>query len=43
MEDNPLMVKHMVRKYTQALQSITTNRANTLRWIKGKKLANPPQ
>jgi hypothetical protein len=43
MEDNPLMVKHMVRKYTQVLESITTNRPNTLRWIKGKKLANPPQ
>jgi len=42
-EDNPLMLKHTVRQYTQVLTSITTDRPNTLRWIKGKKLANPPQ
>jgi hypothetical protein len=36
--DNPLVVRHAVRKYTQTLVSITTDRANTLRWIKGKKL-----
>jgi hypothetical protein len=36
--DNPLVVRHMVRKYTQTLVSITTDRAGTLRWIKGKKL-----
>lgn len=41
-EDNPLMVKHSIRHYTQALASITTDRPNTLRWIKGKKLTNPP-
>jgi len=39
-EDNPLMARHIVRKYTQTLISITTNRTNTLRWIKGRKL--PP-
>jgi len=39
--DNPLVVKHAIRKYTQTLTSITTDRANTLRWIKGKKLTNP--
>jgi hypothetical protein len=39
-EDNPLLAKHVVRKYTQTLVSITTDRANTLRWIKGKKLPN---
>lgn len=43
MEDNPLMVKHTVRTYTQVLESITTNRPNSLRWIKGRKLENPPQ
>jgi hypothetical protein len=42
-EDNPLMLKHIVRNYIQVLTSITTDRPNTLRWIKGKKLANIPQ
>jgi hypothetical protein len=42
-EENPLMVKHLVRKFNQTLTSITTNRANTLRWIKGKKLTNLPR
>ncbi len=41
LEDNPLMVKHAVRSYCQTLTSITTDRANTLRWIKGKKLNGP--
>jgi hypothetical protein len=40
--DNPLLAKHIIRKYTQTLVSITTDRANTLRWIKGKKLPNSP-
>jgi hypothetical protein len=40
-ENNPLMVQHSVRNYTQTLSSITTDRPNTLRWIKGKKLENP--
>jgi len=39
-EDNPLMVQHLVRQYRQTLESITTNRPNTLRWIKGKKLVH---
>lgn len=38
--DNPLLVKHVIRTFTQTLISISTDRANTLRWIKGKKL--PP-
>jgi hypothetical protein len=42
-EENPLMVKHVVRNYTQTLTVISTDRPNTLRWIKGEKLANPPQ
>jgi hypothetical protein len=42
-EENPLLMKHMVRKYVQTLTSITTNRRNTLRWIKGEKLGNPPR
>ncbi len=40
-EDNPLLVKHTVREYCQTLTSITTDRPNTLRWIKGKKLTSP--
>jgi hypothetical protein len=42
-EQNPLMLKHLVRTFTQALTSITTDRPNALRWIKGKKLTNPPK
>jgi hypothetical protein len=42
-EENPLIVQHLVRQYRQTLTSITTNRPNTLRWIKGKKLARSPQ
>jgi hypothetical protein len=42
-EENPLLVKHTVRKFVQTLTSITTNRSNTLRWIKGNKLNNPPR
>jgi hypothetical protein len=41
-EENPLMVKHMIREFKQVLSSITTDRPNTLRWIKGKKLSNLP-
>jgi hypothetical protein len=39
--DNPLQVKFLVRKYEETLASITTDRHNTLRWIKGKKLTEP--
>ncbi len=42
-EHNPLMVSHRLRKFNQTLTSITTNKSNTLRWIKGRKLANPPR
>jgi hypothetical protein len=42
-EANPLMLKHSLRQYTQTLTSITTDKHNTLRWIKGSKLANLPQ
>lgn len=42
-QDNPLMVHHRFRQFSQTLESITTNRANTLRWIKGRKLENPPK
>jgi hypothetical protein len=38
LEENPLMVKHALRNYVQTLDSITTNRENTLRWLKGRKL-----
>ncbi len=40
-ENNPLLLKHTVRQFTQALVNITTDRPNTLRWIKGRKLTNP--
>jgi hypothetical protein len=40
-EENPLLLKHMVRQYVQTLTSITTDRPNTLRWIKGSKLKDP--
>jgi hypothetical protein len=40
-QDNPLMLRQSVRDYSQTLISITTDRANTLRWIKGIKLSNP--
>lgn len=39
--ENPIMVKYVIRNYTQILSSITTNKTNTLRWIKGKKLNTP--
>jgi len=37
-EDNPLLMKYILRNYTQTLSSITTNRNDTLRWLKGRKL-----
>jgi hypothetical protein len=37
-EDNPLLVRHLIRKYDQHLVSITTDRPNTLRFIRGSKL-----
>lgn len=40
-EDNPLMLNHKLRNFSQTLASITTDKSNTLRWIKGRKLANP--
>lgn len=40
-EDNPLLLKHVLRHYTQTLNSITTDRPNTLRWIKGRKIPKP--
>jgi hypothetical protein len=43
MEENPLMVKLTFRDYSQTLVSITTDRPNTLRWIKGEKLSNLPR
>jgi hypothetical protein len=39
-QDNPLMLRQSVPNYSQTLISITTDRSNTLRWIKGKKLIN---
>jgi hypothetical protein len=41
-ESNPLMLKHSLRQYSQTLASITTDKQNTLRWIKGSKLNNLP-
>jgi hypothetical protein len=42
-EENPLVLNHRVRKFSQTLTSITTDKSNTLRWIKGRKLENPPR
>jgi hypothetical protein len=36
--ENPLFLKHQFRTFTQAVKSITTNRKNTLRWIKESKI-----
>ena len=41
--ENPLMVKHTARNHNQTLSVIRTDRPNTLRWIKGTKLTNPPK
>jgi hypothetical protein len=41
-EDNALLLKYTVGKYSQTLTSITTDRRNSLRWIKGRKLENLP-
>jgi hypothetical protein len=35
-EDNPLLVNFLSRTYQQKLTSVTTDRPNTLRWIKKK-------
>ncbi len=40
-DENPLLARHTIRRFSQTLISITTDRPNTLRWIKGKKLTNP--
>ncbi len=40
-EENPILLKHSLRQYTQALTSVTTDKPNTLRWIKGRKLPHP--
>ncbi len=40
-EDNPLMIRHSVRRYCETLANVTTDKTNTLRWIKGRKLTNP--
>jgi hypothetical protein len=40
-QDNPLMLRQTARNYSHTLISITTDRSNTLRWIKGRKLSNP--
>jgi hypothetical protein len=40
-QDNPLMVRHILREYDERLASITTDKPNTLRWIKGRKLTAP--
>ena len=37
-EDNPLLVQYRLRHYSKTLVSITTNRKNTLRWIKDQKI-----
>lgn len=41
-EDNPLLLRYSLRSYEQQLTGVTTDRRNTLRWIKGKKLSEGP-
>lgn len=36
--NNPLLLKHKILSYEQTIASITTNRPNTLRWIKESKI-----
>ena len=43
LEENPLVAKQVIRQYSLTLAAITTDRPNTLRWIKGQKLAHPPK
>ena len=35
------MARHIFRTFDQTLKSVTTDKTNTLRWIKGKKLTGP--
>jgi len=41
-EENPLMARQKIRVFSQTLISITTDRSNSLRWIKGKKTGGHP-
>lgn len=41
-EDNPLIVNAIYRNYRQKLVSITTDKSNTLRWIKKKAGSSVP-
>ncbi len=41
-EENALLVRHLLKEYDHSLVSITTNRSNTLRFIRGRKLENLP-
>ncbi len=36
--DNPLVLQRKINSFTESLASIDTTRADTLRWIKGRKL-----
>lgn len=36
--DNPILLKYKFRTFTQTIKSITTNKKNTLRWIKESKI-----
>lgn len=42
LEDNPLLVKHANGQYNQSLISIATDKPDTLRFIKGRKLLSLP-
>ncbi|HSW39823.1 MAG TPA: hypothetical protein VLL97_10060 [Acidobacteriota bacterium] len=41
--ENPLLMRHRLRNYDKILAGITTDRKDTLRWIKGRKLTHPPR
>ncbi|MBI4483966.1 MAG: hypothetical protein HY652_13900 [Acidobacteria bacterium] len=40
-ESNPLFLQQKFREFTQTLRTISTDRKDTLRWIKGRKLEGP--
>jgi len=37
-QDNPLLLKHQVRQFTQTLTSVTTDRKGTLRWLRKPRI-----
>jgi hypothetical protein len=42
LEENPLLVRHVIGRYDQSLISIATDKPDSLRFIKGRKLSSLP-